>query len=509
MSDFSTTVVRNGFRQFSVAGRPFPVIGGTIGDSTASDPARLASDVWPAARALGVNTVFAPVTWQLLEPREGQFDFSVPDALFAGAREGGFKLAVIWYGAWKNGTSCYAPEWVKLDWNRFPLARPLLGRRTELLSPCAPEMLAAEKAAFSALAGRLRELEDSTGGDEPTILLVQVEEGIGMVGGSRDASGESDARWGAGVPFELIAGLDARAGRLHPEIAKALGRTGSWTEVFGPNAESAFMAWQFARHVEVLAAAGSSRLPVPYFVSAWNLPHAAGLAGEKPGGAPDGEMADVWDVAAPSVFRAMPSPSPQGLRFLHPSVGDNAVPVLFPRIEPGPDFPAKTLFLFGQILAAGVSATKIDAPGVDDGAGGLAAKVNSALRGLSGRLGAIRSADAVRGFMQTSGSGENVVLGDFSFSLQWTRPSRGVAVPGGLLLAMDRDGSYWAVGLGVRLSPRHDRSGWVTGILRQDELFSDGGELSAGRVLNGDEREILFPEGTVSVRRFKLYRRPL
>ena len=234
MPESASTVLRNGFRQFSAAGKPFPVIGGTVGDSTASDPARLARDVWPSARALHVNTVFAPVTWQLLEPREGQFDFSVPDALFAGARENGLKLAVVWYGAWKNGTSCYAPDWVKLDWNRFPLARPLLGRRTELLSPCAPEMLAAETAAFSALLGRLRELEDAAGAAEPTVVLVQIEEGIGMVGGSRDASGDSDARWAAGTPPELGAGLDARAGRLHPEIAKALGRSGAWPAVVGP-----------------------------------------------------------------------------------------------------------------------------------------------------------------------------------------------------------------------------------------------------------------------------------
>lgn len=508
MPEFASTVLRNGFRRFSAAGKPFPVIGGTVGDSTASDPARLARDVWPAARALHVNTVFAPVTWQLLEPREGRFDFAVPDALFAGARENGLKLAVVWYGAWKNGTSCYAPDWVKLDWNRFPLARPLLGRRTELLSPCAPETLAAEKAAFSALLGRLRELEDAAGGDEPTVVLVQIEEGIGMVGGSRDASGESDARWAAGTPPQLVSGLEARAGRLHPEMAKALGRADAWPAVFGPNADGAFMAWQFARHVETLARAGAEKLPVPFFVSAWNLSSAAGRAGEKPGGAPDGEMADVWDVAAPSVFRALPAPTPRSLRFLHPSLGENAVPVLFPRVEPGPDFPAKALFLFGGVLAAGISATGLDGAGGEPGRA-LVAQANSVVAGLAEALGPVRSEDAVRGFMQLSGSGENAVLGDYSFSINWTQPAREAGTPGGLLLAIDRDGSYWAAGIGARIVPRHDRAGWATGILRQEEFVSGDGGLRRGRVLNGDDREIFLPEGEVSVRKFTLYRRPL
>ena len=508
MTKIPSTILKNGFRQFSAGGRPFPIIGATIGDSTATDVARLESEVWAAAKALNANTVFAPVSWQLLEPREGQFDFSVPDALFEGARANGLKLAVVWYGAWKNGTSCFAPDWVKLDWNRFPLARPLLGRRTELLSPCSAETLEAESAAFSALMRRLRELEKAAGGEERTVVLVQIEEGVGMVGGSRDASGDSDKRWEDGVPDELVAGLHARAAKLHPEIAKALGRSGAWPTVFGPNAEGAFMAWQFARHVKHLADRGAKFLDVPFFVSAWNLSSSAGRVGEKPGGAPDGEMADVWDVAAPSVFRALPAPTDQGLRFMHPSLGQDSFPALFPRIAPDADFPAKALFLFGSVLAAGVSMSRPEtAPG--SACGALVAQTVEVLRAMLERMGGSRSPDTVRGFVQTSDGGENTTLGEFSFSLQWTQPVRGLETPGGLLLALDGDGSFWAVGLGVRLAARHDRAGYVTGLLGQEEFFVRGGAFVRGRVLNGDDRDIVLPQGEISTRRFRLYRRPL
>ena len=505
MSDFPSTVLFNGFRQFSVAGRPFPVFGGTMADSTASDPGLLERSVWPAARELGVNTVFAPVTWQLLEPREGEFDFTVPDALFEGARRNGLKLAVIWYGAWKEGSSCYAPDWVKLDWDRFPLARPQLGRLTELLSPCSRAILDAEKSAYSALLGRLRALEDAAGG-EPTVLMVQIEGGIGMVGGSRDSSGDSDARWNAGVPDALVAGLAAKAGRLHPEIAKALGRKGRWNEVFGPNADGAFMAWQFASHVEELARAGAEKLPVPRFVSAWNV---RGRAGEKPGGAPDGEMADVWDVAAPSVFRALPAPDEKGLQFLHPSLGESAVPVLFPRIPAGPDYPAKVLHVFGSALAGGVSSTNLGEEPSGAGASRLVAETNFALRGLFRRLGPFRSEETVRSYVQGASLQQNVSLGDFTFAVSWTRSAGRGAVPGGVLIVRDSSGAYWAVGEGAGISPRHDRAGYVTGILRQEEFFGTAGGLVRGRVLNGDEGGISLPDGSVSVRRFTLYRRPV
>ena len=509
MSEPPSTVFSHGFRQFSVSGRPFPIFGGTVGDSTASDPALLESKVWPAARALHLNTVFAPVSWQLLEPEEGKFDFSVPDAIFRGARENGLKLAVIWYGAWKNGTSCYAPDWVKLDWDRFPLARPLLGRRTELLSPCSPEMLGAEKAAFSALMRHLKKMEEAEGGAEPTVIMVQIEEGIGMVGGSRDASGDSDSRWSAGVPDALISGLKARAGRLHPEIAKALGRVGSWPEVFGPNAEGAFMAWQFAKHVETLANAGSLELPVPYFVSAWSLAtSSARNTGEKPGGAPDGEMADVWDIAAPAVLRALPSPTAQSLLFLHPSAGEDSTPALFPRVDPQPDFAAKLMVLFGGALASGVSIAGIESFS-DNGGESLAARAIGAMSALSAKLGDIRAESTVRGLMQQARGSSTVSLGDYSFTLEWTRPARGLETPGGCFAAIGGDGAFWIAGLGAKLVPRHDRAGYVTSILSQEEFLLRDGSLVRGRILNGTDRDILLPEGEISIRRFRLYRRPI
>jgi hypothetical protein len=48
--------------QLFVDDKPFLILGGELGNSTASDPARLATH-WPTLTRAGLNTVLAPVEW--------------------------------------------------------------------------------------------------------------------------------------------------------------------------------------------------------------------------------------------------------------------------------------------------------------------------------------------------------------------------------------------------------------------------------------------------------------
>ena len=59
--------------QMLVHGKPFLVLGGELSNSAASSPTYMAP-VWPRLRAMNLNTVLAPVSWQLIEPREGRWD---------------------------------------------------------------------------------------------------------------------------------------------------------------------------------------------------------------------------------------------------------------------------------------------------------------------------------------------------------------------------------------------------------------------------------------------------
>ena len=62
-------------RQLVVDGRPFLILGGELGNSSASSAAYMQPH-WPRLRAMHLNTVLAPVYWELVEPRQGSFDWT-------------------------------------------------------------------------------------------------------------------------------------------------------------------------------------------------------------------------------------------------------------------------------------------------------------------------------------------------------------------------------------------------------------------------------------------------
>ena len=76
--------------------------------------------VWPRLAAIPLNTVLTPLSWELIEPREGQFDFTLVDGLIQEARRNNLHIVFLWLASWKNGMSSYAPLWVKQNTQRFP-----------------------------------------------------------------------------------------------------------------------------------------------------------------------------------------------------------------------------------------------------------------------------------------------------------------------------------------------------------------------------------------------------
>src|SRR5262245_56423715 len=120
--------------QLVVDGKPFLILGGELGNSTASDVARM-RPMWARLRAMNLNTIIAPVYWEFLEPREGQFDYTLVDSLIAQARANDMRLVLLWFGSWKNSMSSYVPEFVKLDQTRFLRTEATRGQGQEILSP--------------------------------------------------------------------------------------------------------------------------------------------------------------------------------------------------------------------------------------------------------------------------------------------------------------------------------------------------------------------------------------
>ena len=119
---------QNGHLVLMVEDKPFILLAGEVHNSDSSSPAYM-EHIWEIADHLGMNTLLLPVTWEMIEPEEGSFDFSVPQALIDQARERAMKIVFLWFGSWKNAECMYAPAWVKQDLRRFPRAQIVKGKK--------------------------------------------------------------------------------------------------------------------------------------------------------------------------------------------------------------------------------------------------------------------------------------------------------------------------------------------------------------------------------------------
>ncbi len=288
-------------RQLVVDGQPFLLRGGELSNSH-GEPGFL-RPFWPRLQALNLNAVVVPVYWDVIEPVEGRFDFASVDGLLADARAHDLRLVLLWFGSWKNSMSCYAPGWVKADSVRFPRARGSAGQALEILTPFDTTNRDTDARAFAALMRHLREVD----GERHTVVLVQVENEIGMIPEARDRSPAADAAFAEPVPAALMDYLAKHREQLAPELRDRWrahgGRSaGTWTEVFGEGVATSelFMAWSFGRYVEAVAAAGKAEYPLPMYVNA-ALIRPGYQPGQYPSAGPLPHLIDVWRAAAPAI----------------------------------------------------------------------------------------------------------------------------------------------------------------------------------------------------------------
>ncbi|MXO60060.1 hypothetical protein GRI89_10970 [Altererythrobacter salegens] len=80
--------------QLIADGAPFLILGGELGNSSTSSREYMA-DRWAKLQTMHLNTVLAPVYWELIEPEEGGFDFSSVDWLLQDARAHDMRLVLL------------------------------------------------------------------------------------------------------------------------------------------------------------------------------------------------------------------------------------------------------------------------------------------------------------------------------------------------------------------------------------------------------------------------------
>ena len=291
--------------QLYVGGKPLLVLGGELGNSTASSLAVLETALDRCQR-MNLNTIMLPVYWDLIEPKEGKFDFALVQGAIDRARARDLRLVFLWFGTWKNSMSCYAPSWVKRDIARFNRVKRSSGETLEIISPGSTAANEADARAFSMLMRWTKQYDSA----RRTVIMVQVENEIGMIPEARDHSEKSEQAYRSEAPDKLLS-LVAK-GELGAEVGavwkKAGQRTkGTWSDVFGTGVEGEeiFSAWQFSQYVEKVVVAGKREYPLPMFTNA-ALIRPGYQPGQYPSAGPLPHLLEVWRAAAPSLDMICP-----------------------------------------------------------------------------------------------------------------------------------------------------------------------------------------------------------
>ena len=291
----------NSTARIVVNDRPMLMIGGELGNSSASTPEDV-KRTFSHLHKMGLNTVLVPVSWELIEPQEGEFDMGTLDVILSEARHNELKVVLLWFGAWKNSMSCYAPEWFKRDVKRFPRAHTSEGVPVEEASSLSKNVLEADKRAFCHVMAYLRD-HDAL---EQTVIMVQVENEIGMIEVPRDYSANATRLYQSAVPKQLTDYLKRHQKSLHPYLKEKLqpqAKAGAnWAQLFGDDiyTEEIFQTWTYATYVEQIAKAGREIYNLPMYVNV-ALNSRDRKPGQYPSGGPLAHLIDLWHCGAPSI----------------------------------------------------------------------------------------------------------------------------------------------------------------------------------------------------------------
>ena len=341
---------------------PCPILGGELSNSAATSVEDI-DEVLPRMKALGLNTVLVPAYWELMEPREqsqtslsyaerrqkstegqlmepveGQFDFTLIDRTIDVARREQLHVVFLWFGVWKNSMSCYTPGWFKQDTKRFPRAMTAEGKQMEIASCFSDNVLQADLKAFSALMRHISEKDPQ----REVVIMMQIENEIGMLESARD----------------------------HSPLAEKFYKQERWAERYGTDeySDEKFMALSYARYVEHLAKAAREIHDMPLYVNA-AMNSRGRRPGEYPSAGPLAHLIDFWHEGAPSIDLLAPDIYDTGFKSwcaqyampLRPQDGGKIKNRLFiPESRCCENSGVRALFAFGEHQALGFSPFAID-----------------------------------------------------------------------------------------------------------------------------------------------------
>jgi len=507
--------------QLVVNGEPFLMLGGELGNSTASTMESM-KPVWQRLKDLNLNTVLIPIFWELLEVEEGKFDYSLVDHLIIEARKHDLKVVILWFGAWKNSMSSHVPAWVKLDQERFPRARSESGESQEILTPFSENNLKSDLNAYVHLLRHIREVDAAF----QTVILIQPENEIGMLPSARDYNALATAKFNEDVPGVLMDYLEMNKEKLNPEFLEiwknnGFKTTGNWVDVFGKglHTDEIFMAYYFARFTDQVCAAGKKEYALPAYVNA-ALNRPGKKPGEYPSAGPLPHVLDVWMAGSQSIDFYSPdfyNPDFEHWNDLYIRQGN---PLFIPEQKFDHTVAAKALFAFGHYEVLGFSPFSIEQiPGTPySPKEEKLAKIYDMLFQIKPILDKNRGQNRIEGVLLDNEMKETTfVIGDYEFTARhtynfgWEPNAKSEEwEPSGALIVQTGINEFYYAGFGVSLTFKNlKRPDARVGILKAERGYFEANKWTVYQHLNGDQthqgRHIRSFVDDASIQRFTLY----
>jgi hypothetical protein len=500
--------------QLIVDGKPFLILGGELGNSTASATAGL-DTIFAHLQQCGLNTVLTPAYWELIEPEEGHFDFTAIDAAITAARTHDLKIVLLWFGAWKNSMSCYAPLWIKEDYVKYPRARTQNNHALEIMTAFDSNNMAADRRAFVALMEHIARID----ANERTVIMIQVENEIGMIPDARDYHPEATKCFNAPVPPQLTGYLTAHEADLRPSLrerweANGKKNTGTWTELFGEGLETdeIFTAYYYGLFVEEVARAGKQAYALPMYLNA-ALNSRGRKPGQYPSAGPLAHLLDIWRAAAPSIDFIAPDIYDPGFADWCAQYHVSGNPLFIPEIRMSDDNAARVFYALGEHDAMGFSPFSIENLRTLP-----MAKSYDILRQIVPILAEVQGKGKTRGFLFDRDStwctvemGNYRLIGQHVYNYGWAPHTKEEKWPeAGAIIIQLADDEFLVAGTGVAISFGNLlNDGTVAGIGYIDKVNFTGGKMTPEIRMNGDQshqgRHLRIEMSECNIQYIKLY----
>jgi beta-galactosidase GanA len=388
----------------------------------------------------------------------------------------------------------------------------------EILTPFSEETRDADARAFAGLMRHIRKVD----GEKRTVIMIQVENEIGMIPEARDYSNAANEQFKKPVPKELMDYILKHKDTLIPEFRKVwedagYKTSGSWEEIFGEGlgTDEIFMAWYYARYVNRIIELGKAEYPLPMFVNA-ALIRPNYKPGQYPSAGPLPHIMDIWRAGAPLIdFLSPDIYFPNFIEWCQ-KYHRSGNPLFIPEAGRGGESPANAFYAFGQHDAMGFCPFSIESFGDADNA--PLGKAYDILSQLTPIIMENQGKGTMAGVsLDKENRKQHVELGDYMLTVshdytwgwsggtdksQWPRA-------GGIIISTGPD-DYIISGTGIIVTfvPKA-QDGSIAGIASIQEGKYMNGRWIPGRWMNGDQshqgRHLRIPADSFGIQRIKLY----